>query len=206
MPCFVVMALCSDPNLLTRCRAVEKGMQFYSVTNSMSLVESFHKKNLPNLNASLRLPGQGCCWNGDRQSQFEVLYKYGTKRRFQCDAGPRLSAKALKGGTRTPRRLVDIVKAIPKISRSYFKSPFRRALYGGISLLGGFFVAQTISLSFGALGVNDVIAAALCLLFAEYITKYYHTRLQMTFTVALLNNFKMGFTYGLFIDAFKLAS
>lgn len=105
-----------------------------------------------------------------------------------------------------PRRLVDIIRAVPELSRNYFRSPSRRALFGGISLLGGFYVAQTISLSFGALGVNDVIAAVLCVLLTEYITRFYYSRPKVTFPLALLNNFKMGFTYGLFIDAFKLAS
>ncbi|KAH9624239.1 hypothetical protein KSS87_004982 [Heliosperma pusillum] len=105
-----------------------------------------------------------------------------------------------------PRRLVDIIRTVPDISRNYFKSPSRRALFGGIALLGGFYVAQTISLSFGALGVNDVIAAVLCVILTEFTTKFYYSRSKVTFPIALLNNFKMGFTYGLFIDAFKLAS
>lgn len=105
-----------------------------------------------------------------------------------------------------PRRLVDIIRIVPELSRNYFRSPSRRALFGGISLLGGFYVAQTISLSFGALGVNDVIAAVLCVLLTEYVTRFYYSRPKVTFPLALLNNFKMGFTYGLFIDAFKLAS
>lgn len=110
------------------------------------------------------------------------------------------------GGPSGRRRLVDVVRLIPAAAQQYFNSPFRRALFGGISLLGGFYVAQTISLSFGALGVNDVIAAVLCVLFTEYVTRFYYTRPRPTFSVALLNNFKMGFSYGLFIDAFKLAS
>lgn len=105
-----------------------------------------------------------------------------------------------------PRRLVDIIRIVPEVSRNYFRKPSRRALFGGISLLGGFYVAQTISLSFGALGVNDVIAAVLCVLITEYVTRFYYSRPKVTFPLALLNNFKMGFTYGLFIDAFKLAS
>ncbi|KAK1301241.1 GABA transporter 1 [Acorus calamus] len=105
-----------------------------------------------------------------------------------------------------PRRLIDIVRFVPQLSRNYFRSPSRRALFGGISLLGGFYVAQTISLSFGALGVNDVIAAVVCVLLTEYATRFYYSRPKVTFPIALLNNFKMGFTYGLFIDAFKLAS
>ncbi|CAL9185965.1 unnamed protein product [Musa hybrid cultivar] len=105
-----------------------------------------------------------------------------------------------------PRRLIDIIRLIPDASRNYFRSRPRRALFGGISLLGGFYVAQTISLSFGALGVNDVIAAVVCVLLTEYVTRFYYSRPKVTFPIALLNNFKMGFTYGLFIDAFKLAS
>lgn len=110
------------------------------------------------------------------------------------------------GNGGSPRRLVDIVRLVPEITRNYFKSPSRRALFGGIALLGGFYVAQTISLSFGALGVNDVIAAVVCVLVTEYVTRFYYSRPKVTFPLALLNNFKMGFTYGLFIDAFKLAS
>ncbi|XP_020106775.1 uncharacterized protein LOC109723001 isoform X1 [Ananas comosus] len=116
-----------------------------------------------------------------------------------------LTVRAVQG-TEGPRRLVDIIRIIPDIWRNYFRSRPRRALFGGISLLGGFYVAQTISLSFGALGVNDVIAAVVCVLLTEYVTRFYYSRPKVTFPLALLNNFKMGFTYGLFIDAFKLAS
>ncbi|KAF8091837.1 hypothetical protein N665_0433s0006 [Sinapis alba] len=114
--------------------------------------------------------------------------------------------RAVQEETQGPRRLIDIIRTVPDISRNYFKKPSRRTLFGGISLLGGFYVAQTISLSFGALGVNDVIAAVLCVLLTEYVTRFYYSRTTVTFPIALLNNFKMGFTYGLFIDAFKLAS
>lgn len=101
---------------------------------------------------------------------------------------------------------MDIIRLVPDLSKNYFRRPSRRTLFGGIALLGGFYVAQTISLSFGALAVNDVIAAVVCVLLTEYVTKFYYSRPKITFPVALLNNFKMGFTYGLFIDAFKLAS
>ncbi|KAK7301840.1 hypothetical protein RJT34_12716 [Clitoria ternatea] len=133
------------------------------------------------------------------KSQPSVYGRFTSK----SSSGLRVLAVQDNGG---PRRLIDIVRLVPEISRNYFKSPSRRTLFGGISLLGGFYVAQTISLSFGALGVNDVIAAVLCVLLTEYVTKFYYSRPKVTFPVALLNNFKMGFTYGLFIDAFKLAS
>ena len=120
-------------------------------------------------------------------------------------AGRLRPIRAVQDGT-GPRRLVDIIRTIPDLSRNYFEKPSRRALFGGIALLGGFYVAQTISLSFGALGVNDVIAAVLCVILTEYATKFYYSRSKVTFPLALLNNFKMGFTYGLFIDTFKPAS
>ncbi|KAL0403709.1 UNVERIFIED_CONTAM: Ycf20-like protein [Sesamum radiatum] len=105
-----------------------------------------------------------------------------------------------------PRRLIDIIRIIPETSKDYFKKPSRRVLFGGISLLGGFYIAQTVSLSFGALGVNDVISAVLCVLMTEYATRFYYSRQKVSFPAALLNIFKLGFTYGLFLDAFKLAS
>ncbi|OIV92034.1 hypothetical protein TanjilG_01743 [Lupinus angustifolius] len=146
-------------------------------------------------------------------SSISIALRFGTVPKTKVSvSGRSISRSALafrvlavqeNGG---PRRLVDIIRIVPELSRNYFRSPSRRALFGGISLLGGFYVAQTISLSFGALGVNDVIAAVVCVLLTEYVTKFYYSRPKVTFPIALLNNFKMGFTYGLFIDAFKLAS
>ena len=105
--------------------------------------------------------------------------------------------------TEGPSRIVDIIRLVPELSRNYFRSPSRRALFGWISLLGGFYVAQNISLSFGAFGVNDVFATVVCILLTD-VTRFYYNRPKVTFPIALLNNFKMGFTCGLFIDAFKL--
>lgn len=182
------MALLSSSHPSSLGRAVEKDALCYSLEKAMLSFESARQTRLPSSFASLRRSGQD-----------------GVRRGIIRDAAtPGL--RALQGGARPPRRLVDFVRAIPKISRAYFRSPFRRALYGAISVLGGFFVAHAVSLSFGALGLNDVVAAAFSLLCTEYITKYYHTRPQMTFTVALTNNFKIGFTLSLFIDAFKIAS
>ncbi|KAK9912114.1 hypothetical protein M0R45_035988 [Rubus argutus] len=137
------------------------------------------------------------------QNRVSQTKKYGVSTLRSSPGFLRVRAVQENGGS---RRLIDIIRAVPELSRNYFRSPSRRALFGGISLLGGFYVAQTISLSFGALGVNDVIAAVVCVLLTEYVTKFYYSRPKVTFPIALLNNFKMGFTYGLFIDAFKLAS
>ncbi|KAG6660375.1 hypothetical protein CIPAW_03G101700 [Carya illinoinensis] len=106
------------------------------------------------------------------------LHKYGF---FTLRSSPgllRVQAVQENGG---PRRLVDIIRLVPELSRNYFQSPTRRTLFGGISLLGGFYVAQTISLSFGALGVNDVIAAVVCVLLTEYVTKFYYSQPKVHF-------------------------
>ncbi|KAJ9164131.1 hypothetical protein P3X46_023744 [Hevea brasiliensis] len=91
-----------------------------------------------------------------------------------------------------PHRLVDIIRIVPELSRNYFRSPSRRALFVGIFLLGGFYVARTISLSFGALGVNDVIAAVMCVLLTEYVTRFYYSRPKVTFPLALTQQFQGG--------------
>ncbi|KAL6213425.1 hypothetical protein ACLB2K_012872 [Fragaria x ananassa] len=151
---------------------------------------------------SFSLPSTGLQTFGLNPESKVSQAKYGVFTLRSSPGSLRVRAVQETGGS---RRLVDIIRTVPELSRNYFRSPSRRALFGGISLLGGFYVAQTISLSFGALGVNDVIAAVVCVLLTEYVTKFYYSRPKVTFPIALLNNFKMGFTYGLFIDAFKLA-
>eukprot|EP00850_Spirogloea_muscicola_P016327 SM000131S26757 [mRNA] locus=s131:301805:302783:- [translate_table: standard] len=157
------------------------------------------------------LPRSRCGTSCGSSSARNVALLRGARRRArssrrrvsQTAPAPAVAVATLQRRT----RLVDVIRSIPARTERYFRSPWRRAIYGGISLLGGFYVAQTISLSFGALGVNDVIAAAICVLFTEFVTKYVHSLpASPKLGVALLNAFKLGFTYGLFIDAFKLAS
>lgn len=50
-----------------------------------------------------------------------------------------------------------------------------RTRWCGISGFAGFYVANTVSLSFGALAVNDVIAAALSVTFVELVTRAFYT-------------------------------
>ncbi|CAI5965314.1 unnamed protein product, partial [Closterium sp. NIES-65] len=135
--------------------------------------------------------GMGSGWGGGSGNEGSGFGGFGS---FPPSSLPRLSP-------------LNILLEIQRRVNSYFAArPLRRAMFGGIALFGGFYVAQTISLSFGALSVNDVAAAAICLVFTEVVTRSYYSTLRPSFPLALLNVFKMGFTYGLFIDAFKLAS
>lgn len=44
----------------------------------------------------------------------------------------------------------------------------------GISACAGFYLANTVSLSFGALAVNDIVSAALSVAFVEYCTRLFY--------------------------------
>nr|KYP76225.1 hypothetical protein KK1_020458 [Cajanus cajan] len=107
--------------------------------------------------------------------------KVSVSRRFASRSLVGIRIRAVQENVR-PRRLVDIIKLVPELSKNYFRCPSRRALFGRISLLGRFYVAQTISLSFETLGVNDVIYAILCVLLTEYVTKFYYNQPKVTST------------------------
>lgn len=63
-----------------------------------------------------------------------------------------------------------------------------------------------VSLSFGALAVNDVFAAVVTLLFCEVVTHLYYTAEKPTLRLWFLNCFKLGLIASLLADAAKLGS
>jgi hypothetical protein len=78
-------------------------------------------------------------------------------------------------------------------------------MWCGISACAGFYLANTVSLSFGALAVNDVVAAALSVAFVEWAqSKFYGAWPNPPYSLWLLQCFKIGFTWALICDAFKL--
>jgi len=105
-------------------------------------------------------------------------------------------------------RLSDLVLNLPEKLDKYFNAKKHRTpLWSGISLFTGFYIGNVVNLTFGTLGVNDVVAAAMVVAGSEIITKkfytdYYSGRLSTTLTFA--NFFKMGCAYSFIIDAFKL--
>lgn len=57
----------------------------------------------------------------------------------------------------------------------YFENkPVRRILWSAISGFSGCYVANTITLSFGALAINDIAAAAASLLFYEWVSREFY--------------------------------
>ena len=56
------------------------------------------------------------------------------------------------------------------------------------------------------LGINDVVAGAFCLAFAEIVTRSFYKKTQPGKYWDFLNWFKLGLCYALITDAFKLGS
>jgi Protein of unknown function (DUF565) len=97
----------------------------------------------------------------------------------------------------------------------WLRNPWRRISLLLISLLGGNFLATTLSTVAGQKADLDVVVAALLVVLAEGISwLMYRSQLSRQRKLAgenpifleLLNGVKLGLTYGLFVEAFKLGS
>jgi hypothetical protein len=120
--------------------------------------------------------------------------------------GGAVTVRAVTGPRET--RLGSILTTLPQRLDLYFKvRRGRRFLWKAIAAFTGFYTANVISLTFGVLGINDVVAGAFCVGFSELVTRAYYrkaTKPGLYFT--MLNWFKIGLIYALTTDAFKLGS
>ncbi|MDJ0901032.1 MAG: DUF565 domain-containing protein [Xenococcus sp. MO_188.B8] len=94
-----------------------------------------------------------------------------------------------------------------------FRNPWRRISLNIISFLMGFFMASGVSSSAGQDAVWDVMAAGVVVVFIEFLSNWiYGQKKRPAVTIRgplfidVLNKFKIGLTYGLFLEAFKLNS
>ena len=93
----------------------------------------------------------------------------------------------------------------------FFSNPWRRLSLTVISLLFGFFSASAVSTFSGQEAMWDVIASLLILIVSEAISIVVYGRnsrdkKKRSLFWSCLNYFKLGITYGLFVEAFKLGS
>lgn len=101
--------------------------------------------------------------------------------------------------------LLDAVLQLPRRVEDYFERSFlRKVLWSGISYAGGYYASNVVSLSFGALAINDVLAAALTVVFYEVVTHTFYEAEEKTLRLYFLNFFKLGVVTGLLADAIKL--
>ena len=91
-----------------------------------------------------------------------------------------------------------------------FTNPWRRISLSLISLLLGFFVGQAVSTTAGQAAYWDITMAVFLLLFTEFINRIFYggrrNNKKRLFWLDILNIFKIGMVYSLYLEAFKLGS
>jgi hypothetical protein len=87
-----------------------------------------------------------------------------------------------------------------------FTNPWRRISLIIIGLLFGFFAGSGLSTTAGQAAQWDVIAAGLIVIFTEIISRIVYRQNRRSLFLEILNFFKVGMTYSLFLEAFKLGS
>ena len=97
-----------------------------------------------------------------------------------------------------------------------FNNPWRRISLSLISFLLGFFMGSALVTTAGQAAIWDMPVAALVFAFTELISRFVYSRrqrqidnskpLRRSLFIDVLNLFKVGLIYSLFLEAFKLGS
>ncbi|MBT9313821.1 DUF565 domain-containing protein [Leptothoe spongobia] len=106
-------------------------------------------------------------------------------------------------------RLSTLVEQAGQRFSQWIFNPWRRISLAVISLLFGNFFATAIAATAGQTAEIDILISAILVAMVELISWLYHrsrTRDQRTVLPEILNSFKLGMVYGLFVEAFKLGS
>jgi Protein of unknown function (DUF565) len=107
-------------------------------------------------------------------------------------------------------RLNNLLDAIAARLAVWLRNPWRRLSLLIISLLLGIFLGTAISTSAGQLAEWDIMAAGVLVVFTELASWIFYTTTRRRGTRSLLtdmlNALKIGVTYSLFVEAFKLGS
>ena len=101
--------------------------------------------------------------------------------------------------------LLRAITSVPYNIDRYFKTSLvNRVLWVFISVGTGFYVGNTLTLSFGALAINDVVAAIAAAVFCDYSSRLFWNAKRKTYKLWLLNAFKYGVVLAAAGDAAKL--
>ncbi|MCC5621480.1 DUF565 domain-containing protein [Nostoc sp. CHAB 5715] len=106
-------------------------------------------------------------------------------------------------------RLNNLFDAIATRLGQWFLNPWRRLSLLIISFLFGFFLGNAVSTTAGQEGVLDIVVAAFLVLLTEITSRiFYSPRFlsRRSLLIDSLNLLKVGLTYSLFLEAFKLGS
>lgn len=106
-------------------------------------------------------------------------------------------------------RLNNLFDTIARRLGQWFSNPWRRLSLLLISFLFGFFLGTAISTIAGQRGVLDIWVAGVLVVMTEVASRIFYSQsffARRALWVEVLNLLKVGFTYSLFIEAFKLGS
>lgn len=107
-------------------------------------------------------------------------------------------------------RLNNLVDVVGTRLAGWLRNPWRRLSLIVISLLFGIFLGTAISTTAGQAADWDIIAAGLLVIFTEGASWIFYSitrrRGTRSLIIDMLNALKIGLTYSLFVEAFKLGS
>ncbi|MEH1831585.1 MAG: DUF565 domain-containing protein [Nostoc sp.] len=106
-------------------------------------------------------------------------------------------------------RLNNLFDAIATRLGQLFFNPWRRLSLLIISFLFGFFMGNAVSTTAGQQGILDIVVAGFLVLLTEITSRIFYNRSflsRRSLLIDSLNLLKVGFTYSLFLEAFKLGS
>lgn len=108
-------------------------------------------------------------------------------------------------------RFSNLLSASARQLSGWLQNPWRRTSLQIIAVLGGFFLASAIATSAGQAAIWDLPVAAVLVLLCEAISRLVYRRsprgsAPLPLGLTALNLAKVGFAYGLFVEAFKLGS
>ncbi len=112
-------------------------------------------------------------------------------------------------------RLNTLVDLVGDRLGQLFTNPWRRIALIVIGLLFGFFIGGAISSTAGQAAYWDVVVAALLLLSTELVSRWVYSRTlrvrtgrgsKRSLLADVLNVFKIGVSYSLYLEALKLGS
>ncbi len=103
-------------------------------------------------------------------------------------------------------RLNGLWEALAVLVSAWLQNPWRRLSLQLLGFFFGFFMGGALSLWAGQQGTFDLLAAGAVLLASEAYSRFYYRTLRPAFGLGVINWLKVGITYGLFVDAFKLGS
>ena len=119
------------------------------------------------------------------------------------------SNKQKPASTMQNTRLNGLVDAINGQFVRMFFNPWRRLSLLVISLLFGFFLGTAVATTAGQSATWDVTGAAILVALSEVVDRIYYRRariIERSLWLEALNSLKIGITYSLFLEAFKLGS